>query len=46
MHPKQHLESQILSVDLSTNKRMFQINFTKVSSKGHTCKLKTIFKIT
>lgn len=44
MHPKQHLESQILGVDLSTNKRMFKIHLTKVSFKGH--KLKTIFKIT
>lgn len=46
MHPKHPLESKVLNVDLSTNKRMFQINLTKVSSKGHTCKLKTIFKIT
>lgn len=44
MHPKHPLESEVLNVDLSTNKRMFKINLTKVSFKGH--KLKTIFKIT
>lgn len=44
MHPKHPLESKVLNVDLSTNKRMFKINLTKVSFKGH--KLKTIFKIT
>lgn len=44
MHPKHPLESKVLNVDLSTNKRMFKIHLTKVSFKGH--KLKTIFKIT
>lgn len=49
MHPKQLLELQVLSVDLSKKKPkiMFKINLTKVSTEGHTfIKLKTISTIT